>query len=72
MEIEDPLEIAIVLRQLQRKLGKLTTENQARIRVLASDRLLELGDALLFFGNQQDLEDWLMNSLKASGDLSNN
>jgi Uma2 family endonuclease len=72
VEIKDPLEIAIVLRQLQCKLGKLTTENQARIRVLASDRLLELGDALLFFSSQQDLEDWLTNSMKASGDLTNN
>jgi Uma2 family endonuclease len=50
----------VLLRQLQRRLGDLSSQNQSRIRALAPDRLLQLGDALLDFSDPQELEKWLL------------
>ncbi len=50
----------VLLRQLQRRLGDLSSQNQSRIRALAPDRLLQLGDALLDFNDPQELENWLL------------
>lgn len=50
---------AIVLRQLNRKLGSLPDALQVQITALAPDALLELSEALLDFANQGDLAAWL-------------
>jgi len=50
---------AIVLRQLNRKVGPLAEELQARVAALAPAVLLALSDALLDFTNQNDLLVWL-------------
>jgi Uma2 family endonuclease len=55
---------ATFLRLLNRKLGDLTSQNQARIAVLDSERLSDLTDKLLDFENQQDLENWLLSDIK--------
>jgi len=49
----------LVLRQLNRKVGPLTEELQARVAALAPERLLTLSEALLDFTNQDDLLLWL-------------
>jgi hypothetical protein len=50
---------AITMRQLQRQVGILNTETQARIRALSFEQLEQLGEALLDFQQQTDLEAWL-------------
>ena len=49
----------LVLRQLNRKVGPLAEELQARVAALAPAVLLTLGEALLDFTNQGDLLLWL-------------
>lgn len=49
----------IVLRQLQRKLGLLPSETQARVTQLAEDQMLHLSDALLDFTHLDELIAWL-------------
>jgi len=51
--------LALVLRQLNRKVGPLADELQARVAALAPERLLTLSEALLDFTNQGDLLLWL-------------
>jgi len=51
--------LALVMRLLNRKVGPLTEELQARVAALAPERLLTLGDALLDFTDQTDLIAWL-------------
>jgi hypothetical protein len=51
--------LQMALRQLHRKVGPLSEELQARVSVLASERLLALSDALLDFTAQADLIVWL-------------
>jgi Uma2 family endonuclease len=63
-DTEEPIEMVILLRQLQRKTGELSAENRSMVRDLEPEILLELGDALLDFGNQQDLEKWLAQHLR--------
>jgi Uma2 family endonuclease len=60
---EEPRELTILLRLLQRKLGELTPENQAGVKALESEQLLNLSDVLLDFANQQDLTNWLAENL---------
>jgi len=50
---------ATVLRQLNRKVGPLAEELQARVAALAPVGLLTLSEALLDFTNQTDLLVWL-------------
>lgn len=50
---------AVVLRQLNRKVGPLSEEVQTRVAALSSERMLELTDALLDFTTQTDLVAWL-------------
>jgi Uma2 family endonuclease len=57
--VEEPRELTILLRLLQRKLGELTPENQDGVKALDPEQLLNLSDVLLDFANQQDLTNWL-------------
>lgn len=57
---EDKVLRETVLRLLNRKLGKLTPQNKARVEALAADRLQDIVDALLDFASQEDLENWLL------------
>jgi len=51
--------LALVMRLLNRKVGPLTEELQARVAALAPAGLLTLSEALLDFTNQGDLLLWL-------------
>jgi len=50
---------AVVLRLLGRKVGRLPAALVDRIRSLQTERLEDLGEALLDFGSIADLEAWL-------------
>jgi hypothetical protein len=50
---------AIILRQLNRKVGPLTEELNARVSALPPELLLALSEALLDFAAQTDLVNWL-------------
>ncbi len=52
-------ELALVLRQLSRRLGALTPQLQECIQRLSITQLEDLGEALLDFTSAADLEDWL-------------
>jgi predicted transposase YdaD len=52
-------EANLVLRQLSRKLGNLSPQVQNAVRQLDTERIEELGDALLDFVEMSDLTDWL-------------
>ncbi len=51
--------LALVMRQLRRRLGTIAPEMEAQIRSLSIDRLEDLGEALLDFQSETDLIDWL-------------
>ena len=51
--------LALVLRQLNRKVGPLADELQARVAALVPKVLLTLSEALLDFTDQTDLIAWL-------------
>jgi Domain of unknown function (DUF4351) len=50
---------SLVLRQLKRKLGKVSNPIEQTIAALPIDRLNDLGEALLDFNSEADLRDWL-------------
>ena len=50
---------ALTLRQLQRRIGTVDAETQARIRALPLAQLEQLGEALLDFSQPDDLAMWL-------------
>lgn len=52
-------EKALVLKQLNRKLGSFSPELTAKVSNLSLERLETLGEALLDFTNVADLESWL-------------
>ena len=52
-------EIAVIMRQLNRRIGLLTPEIQARIQSLLIAQLEDLGEALLDFSQSTDLTNWL-------------
>jgi len=53
-------EVALITRQLKRRLGTVTPEVEARIRHLSIEQLENLGEALLdFFSDAADLVTWL-------------
>jgi predicted transposase/invertase (TIGR01784 family) len=52
-------EKALVLKQLNRKLGNLSAQVQARVLALEIERVESLGEALLDFTSIDDLEAWL-------------
>ncbi|MFB2894918.1 DUF4351 domain-containing protein [Aerosakkonemataceae cyanobacterium BLCC-F50] len=55
-------EIAVIMRQLIRKIGPLTPEIQAQIQTLSIPQLEDLGEALLDFSQPTDLIIWLQNN----------
>ena len=58
-------ERALVMRQLQRKVGELPEAIALQVKALTIEALEELGEALLDFEKLADLETWL--KLKAEG-----
>ncbi len=52
-------EVAMLLRILTRRIGRITPEIQARIQALSIAQLEDLGEALLDFSQPTDLTDWL-------------
>jgi len=49
----------LVLRQLERLLGKFPTTTREQIEGLGLERLEALGEALIEFKSEQDLTNWL-------------
>jgi predicted DNA-binding ribbon-helix-helix protein len=52
-------ELTLVLRLLSRRIGLISTENEAQVRALSLTQLEALGEALLDFSQPSDLRDWL-------------
>lgn len=52
-------ELAVVLRQLTRRIGTINPEVQERLRQLSIPQLEDLAEALLDFSDATDLTDWL-------------
>lgn len=52
-------EITLLLRQLTRRFGAIAPNTEAQIRGLELSQVEELGEALLEFGTDSDLEHWL-------------
>lgn len=52
-------ELALVLRQLTRRVGSITPEVRSQISALSLTQLEELGEALLDFADAGDLRAWL-------------
>ncbi|MBI3654310.1 MAG: DUF4351 domain-containing protein, partial [Acidobacteria bacterium] len=51
--------VALTLRQLQKRFGRIAKSTQAQIRGLSLEQLEQLGEALLDFQAPQDLIKWL-------------
>jgi predicted transposase YdaD len=51
--------VALVLRQLTRRIGALASESEDRIRGLSIAQLEDLAEALLDFSQPTDLMNWL-------------
>ena len=51
--------LALIMRQLKRRIGKLSGEQEERLKELSLEQLEELGEALLDFQGEQDLRKWL-------------
>ena len=49
----------LVVRQLKRRLGSVSTTVRARLNHLSSEQLNDLGEALIDFKTSADLENWL-------------
>lgn len=52
-------ELAVVLRQLTRRLGTIEPQVQERLRGLSTNQLEDLAEALLDFTSATDLANWL-------------
>ncbi len=52
-------EVALIMRQLNRRFGGVVPEVEARIRSLSTEQLENLGEALLDFLDASDLSAWL-------------
>jgi len=52
-------EVALILRQLNRRFGSVTPEDETQIRNLSIEQLGNLGEALLDFSTTSDLVTWL-------------
>ena len=52
-------EVALIMRQLNRRFGGVAPEVEARIRSLSIEQLENLGEALLDFSDVSDLSAWL-------------
>jgi predicted transposase YdaD len=51
--------IALILRQLNRRIGVISGEIEQKIRQLPLNTLEDLGEALLDFNTEADLLNWL-------------
>ncbi|MGB7416429.1 MAG: DUF4351 domain-containing protein [Thermosynechococcaceae cyanobacterium] len=56
-------ELALILRQLTRRLGVISPKSEAQVRSLTLAQLDELGEALLDFSEALDLNNWLKSCL---------
>ena len=56
--VRDEGRLALLLRQLQLRLGELPGPDQQRIKALAPEQLDSLGEALLDFKGPDDLAEW--------------
>ena len=56
-------EAALVLRQLNRRLGQVPGDIEEQVRQLPVEQLEELGEALLDFNSETDLLHWLGNTV---------
>ena len=54
--------VSLVLRQLKRRLGEISTEEESEITGLSVEQLEALGEALLDFSSHDDLSAWLANN----------
>ena len=52
-------EVSLILRLLRKRLGAVSTEQEAAIRCLSLERLETLADELLDFRSEADLAEWL-------------
>ncbi|WP_338462147.1 DUF4351 domain-containing protein [Synechococcus elongatus IITB7] len=52
-------EVAVVLRQLNRRFGPLSTAQTTEIQGLSLDQITALSESLLDFTSMADLEAWL-------------
>jgi hypothetical protein len=52
-------QVELILRQLDRRLGTISPENQSRIRQLSLEQLENLADAVLDFTSAAELTAWL-------------
>jgi hypothetical protein len=59
---------SLTLLQLQHQLGEISEPARERIRALSTQKLLDLGVALLDFDSHDDLDKWLGEN---SDDLQN-
>lgn len=53
--------LALIMRQLPRRIGTVETQLQTQIRQLSLTRLEDLAEALLDFSQPADLVNWLDN-----------
>ena len=60
-------ELGLVLRQLNRRLGKVEVRLQSRIRKLPLSKLEALAEALLDFETTGDLERWVDVNVRENG-----
>ncbi len=49
----------LILRQLNRRVGDVSMDVDAKVKALSLSQLEELGEALLDFAQMADLTDWL-------------
>jgi radical SAM superfamily enzyme len=54
------------IKQLESRIGKLAKLTQRQISQLPSEKLMELGVALLDFSSKKDLQAWFMRNVKAN------
>ncbi|WP_442994307.1 DUF4351 domain-containing protein [Scytonema sp. PRP1] len=52
-------ELAVIMRQLNQRIGTVEAELQERIRQVSLAQLEDLAEALLHFSNVEDLIAWL-------------
>ncbi|BAY85630.1 hypothetical protein NIES267_51310 [Calothrix parasitica NIES-267] len=55
-------EATLILRQLTRRFSETSAEVEQKIQTLSTDKLEDLGEALLDFSSQNDLTTWLENN----------
>ena len=56
-------ELAVILKQLKRRVGEPSPEIQQRIQSLSGNQLETLGEALLDFTSMSDLLNWLESNI---------